>query len=50
MVVPADSGEEAMKQAAFADRKIAGYMEGMDVVKVITVKDKLVNIILKPKK
>ena len=48
--VPADCDDRTMTDAAFADKKIAGYMEGMDVVRTIVVKNKLVNIILKPKK
>ena len=48
VVVPAGADDEAVKAAAYADRKIAGYMQGMNVVKVIIVKNKLINIILKP--
>ena len=36
--------------AALADKKIAGYVEGMEIVKTINVPNKLINFILKPKK
>ena len=50
VVVPADSDADTVKAAALADRKIAGYVEGMEIVKTIVVPNKLVNLILKPKK
>ena len=50
VVVPADSTVEVVSAAAFADKKIAGYMEGMEIVKTINVPNKLINFILKPKK
>ena len=50
VVVPADSTVEVVSAAALADKKIAGYMEGMEVVKTINVPNKLINFILKPKK
>jgi Leucyl-tRNA synthetase len=50
VTVPADADADAMRAAALADRKIAGYVEGMDIVKTITVPNKLINLILKPKK
>ena len=50
VTVPAGSDDKTMTDAACADKKIAGYLEGMDIVKVICVRDKLVNLILKPKK
>ena len=50
VTVAADSDADTMRAAALADRKIAGYVEGMDIVKVITVPNKLINLILKPKK
>ena len=50
VVVPADSTVEVVSAAALADKKIAGYMEGMENVKTINVPNKLINFILKPKK
>ena len=50
VTVAADADADTMRAAALADRKIAGYVEGMDIVKVITVPNKLINLILKPKK
>ena len=50
VVVPADSNVEVVSAAALADKKIAGYVEGMEIVKTINVPNKLINFILKPKK
>ena len=50
VVVPADSSVEVVSAAALADKKIAGYVEGMEIVKTINVPNKLINFILKPKK
>ncbi len=50
VVVPADSSAEVVSAAALADKKIAGYVEGMEIVKTINVPNKLINFILKPKK
>ena len=50
VVVPADSTVEVVSAAALADKKIAGYMDGMEIVKTINVPNKLINFILKPKK
>ena len=50
VVVPADSTVEVVSAAALADKKIAGYMEGMEIVKTINVPNKLINFILKLKK
>ena len=50
VVVPADSTVEVVSAAALADKKIAGYMEGMEIVKTINVPNKLINFILKPMK
>ncbi len=48
--VPTDSDQQTVLDAALTDRKIAGYVEGMDIVKTILVPNKLINLILKPKK
>ena len=50
VVVPADAADDAVIAAACADEKIKRQMEGMELVKTIVVKNKLVNLILKPKK
>ena len=50
VVVPAGSSVEVVSAAALADKKIAGYVEGMEIVKTINVPNKLINFILKPKK
>ncbi len=50
VTVPANCDNDTVIKAALADRKIAGYAEGMDIVKTIVVPNKLVNLILKPKK
>lgn len=47
--VPLDSEEAAVLSAALADPKVAKAMEGMEVVKTILIKNKLVNLIAKPK-
>ncbi len=48
IVIPADSTDEAIVAAACADDKIKRIMEGMQLVKTIVVKNKIVNLILKP--
>jgi len=50
VVVPADSTDEAIKAAALEDNKVQNYMQGMELVKTIIVKNKLINLILKPAK
>ncbi|MCU1306399.1 MAG: Leucyl-tRNA synthetase [Acidobacteriaceae bacterium] len=45
--VPADSSEEFVRNAAFADEKVKAAMAGKEVVKVIVVPGKLVNIVVK---
>ena len=48
--VPMDSADEDVIAAACADEKIQRQMQGMQLVKTIVVKNKLVNLILKPEK
>ena len=48
--VPVDSEEAAVVEAAKAVDKVARAIEGMEIVKVIHVKNKLVNLIVKPAK
>ena len=50
IVVPADCEDQTVIDTACADEKIKRQMEGMELVKTIVVKNKLVNLILKPKK
>ena len=50
IIVPVDSEEAAVVEAAKALDKVARALEGMQVVKVIHVKNKLVNLIAKPAK
>ena len=47
LTLPAESDEEAMKVAALADEKVAARIAGKTVVKVIVVKGKLVNLVVK---
>ncbi len=48
VTVPVDSEEATVVEAAKAVDKVARAIEGMDIVKVIHVKNKLVNLIVKP--
>ena len=48
IVVPVDSEESAVVEAAKSVDKVARAIEGMEIVKVIHVKNKLVNLIVKP--
>ena len=50
ITVPVDSDEAAVVAAARQVDKVARALEGMEIVKVIHVKNKLVNLILKPAK
>ena len=50
VIMPVDSEESAVVEAAKAVEKVARAIEGMDIVKVIHVKNKLVNLIVKPAK
>ena len=45
-----DADDETVIGIASADEKIKRLMEGMQLVKTIVVKNKLVNLILKPAK
>ncbi len=49
VVVPTDATDEQMVDAALADEKIKHIGEGMELVRSIVVKNKLVNLIFKPK-
>ena len=50
VVIPVDADDETVLGIARAHEKIARQMEGMELVKTIVVKNKLVNLILKPEK
>ena len=45
--VPADATKEAVEQAALGAEQAARYLEGMQVVKVIVVPGRIVNVVLK---
>lgn len=47
VTITAGTPREDLEKLAFADEKIQSYTEGKKVVKVITVPDKLVNIVVK---
>ena len=47
IVVDSDADEDAVIQAALADEKIQRQMAGMELVKTIVVKNRIVNLILK---
>jgi leucyl-tRNA synthetase len=44
--VPADSNEEAIREAALADTNVQKWVEGKPIRKVIVVKGKLVNVVV----
>ncbi len=50
VVIPVDADDEAILDIVYKNEKIARLMDGMQVVKTIIVKNKLVNLILKPAK
>ena len=50
IVVPNDADEQTIIDAALADEKIKRQMQGMELVKTIVVKNKIINLILKPAK
>ncbi|MPM20641.1 Leucine--tRNA ligase [bioreactor metagenome] len=49
VVLPADCGEEAVKTAALEVEKVQKAVEGMEIVKTIYVKNRLINLIVKPR-
>ena len=49
VTVPKDSAQQTVVDAAMALDKVKRQMDGMQIVKVIHVPNKLVNLILKPK-
>ena len=50
IIVPAGSDDDTVTAAALAEEKVRRQMEGMQLVKTIIVKNKLINLILKPAK
>ena len=48
VTMPTDSEEKAVVEAALAVDKVAKATEGMQIVKTILVKNRLVNLIVKP--
>ena len=47
VTVPPDTGREALEAAALADPRVKSHVDGKQVVKLITVPGKLVNIVVK---
>jgi len=47
ITVPADADDEAVRSLALADEKVKSAIEGKEVVKVLVVKGRLVNIVVK---
>ena len=48
IIVPVDSNQDTVVEAAKANEKVAKAIAGMQIVNVIHVKNKLVNLIVKP--
>ncbi|MBQ2606682.1 MAG: leucine--tRNA ligase, partial [Oscillospiraceae bacterium] len=48
VTVPVDSDEATVLAAAKANERVAKSLEGMEIVKTILVKNKLINLIVKP--
>ncbi|MDD6878383.1 MAG: leucine--tRNA ligase, partial [Clostridiaceae bacterium] len=47
--LPADADEDAARAAALADEKVAAAVEGKNIVKVIVIRGKIINIVVKKK-
>jgi len=47
ITVPADASQELMRERALADEKIKTTIAGREIVKVIIVPGKLVNVVVK---
>ena len=45
--LPVDCDEETAKAAALADEKVKAAVEGKNIAKVIVVKNKIINIVVK---
>ena len=48
VTMPVDSDEETVKAAALSVDKVQKATEGMQIVKTILVKNRLINLIVKP--
>ena len=48
IIVPADADNDAVVAAAVADEKVQKFLEGMNLVKTIVVKGKMVSLVVKP--
>ncbi len=48
VAVAADASEDDIKAAAQADEAVAAALEGMNIVKVIVIRGKIVNFVVKP--
>ncbi|PKM71964.1 MAG: leucine--tRNA ligase [Firmicutes bacterium HGW-Firmicutes-16] len=49
VIIPIDASDETVKLIACKDEKIARLLDSMEIVKTIVIKNKLINLILKPK-
>ncbi len=47
ITVPADADQEQIKQAALSDEKVAAYVQGKQVARVIVVPGRLVNVVVR---
>jgi len=48
VAVAADASEDDIKAAAQADEAVAAALQGMNIVKVIVIRGKIVNFVVKP--
>ena len=49
VIVPTDADDETVQTIACSNEKIAKILYGMEIVKTIVIKNKLINLIIKPK-
>ena len=47
IVIPTGSTKEVLEAAALADEKVSGFIAGREIVKVIALPGKMVNIVIK---
>ena len=47
LTVPAESSEEQIKERAFSDTKIAAWIQGKQITKIIYVQGRLLNIVVR---
>jgi leucyl-tRNA synthetase len=47
ITVPADAEEDQIRETALADEKVKAAIEGKEIVKVLVVKGRLVNLVVK---